>query len=281
VDLLAARGSPIFAPLAALLLWGTQLALAIEAWRARHGADLAEWLAAIGEVEALLALASYAYEHPADPFAELQAGPACFEATALAHPLLSPERAVPNDVRLGAAERVLIISGSNMSGKSTLLRAVAVNTVLAGAGAPVRAARLCLSPLALGAAIRVEDSLRAGVSRFQAEITRLQQIVTLADGPRPLLFLADEILSGTNSRDRRAGTEAIVRRLVARGAIGLVTTHDLSLAELADTLGPGVANVHFEDHIQDGRMTFDYRVRPGVVQRSNALDLMRSVGLLD
>ncbi len=195
VDLLDARGSPIFAPLAALLLWGTQLALAIEAWRARHGAELGDWLAAIGEIEALLALASYAYEHPADPFAELVPGPARFEAEALAHPLLPPQRAVPNDLRLGETARVFIVSGSNMSGKSTLLRAVGVNAVLAGAGAPVRAARLRLSPLALGAAIRVEDSLRAGISRFYAEITRLRQIVDLADGPRPLLFLLDEILA--------------------------------------------------------------------------------------
>jgi hypothetical protein len=281
VDLLAARGALLFAPFAALLLFGTQLALAIEAWRGRYGAELGDWLAAVGEVEAVLALAGYAYEHPADPFPEIAAGSACFEATVLAHPLLPNATRVPNDIRLGAAERVLLVSGSNMSGKSTLLRTVGVNAVLAGAGAPVRAERLRVSPLALGAAIRMEDSLRDGVSHFYAEITRLQQILALADGPRPLLFLADEILSGTNSRDRRIGTEAIVRRLVERGAIGLATTHDLSLAELADALGPRVANVHFADRLVDGRMVFDYRLQPGVALRSNALDLMRAIGLLE
>jgi DNA mismatch repair ATPase MutS len=281
VDFLAARGAPLFAPFAALLLFGTQLALAIEAWRRRHGEDLGAWLAAVGEVEGLLALASYAYEHPADPFPELTTGPACFVAAGLAHPLLPGATCVPNDIQLGPTMRVLIVSGSNMSGKSTLLRTVGVNAVLAGAGAPVRAASLRLTPLALGAAIRIEDSLRDGVSHFYAEITRLKQILALADGPRPLLFLADEVLSGTNSRDRRAGTEAIVRRLVERGAIGLATTHDLSLAELADAHGPIVANVHFADQLVDGRLVFDFRLRPGVTERGNALDLMRAVGLLE
>ena len=184
-----------------------------------------------------------------------------------------------NDVHLAADLAVLVISGSNMSGKSTLLRTVGVNAVLAQAGAPVRARRLRLSPLAVGTSMRIADSLQAGTSRFYAEIQRLRQIVDLAAGPRPLLFLLDEILHGTNSHDRRFGAEAIVRGLVQRGAIGLVTTHDLSLATIADALAPRAANVHFEDHLEDGRMTFDYQLRPGVVRKSNALELMRAVGL--
>ncbi len=165
-----------------------------------------------------------------------------------------------------------------MSGKSTLLRTVGVNAVLAQAGAPVRARRLRLSPLMLGASIRIEDSLHAGVSRFYAEITRLGLIMRRA-GEAPVLFLIDELLHGTNSHDRRIGAEAIVRGLVDRGAIGLVTTHDLALAHVADALGARGANVHFQDVLEDGRMRFDYRMRPGVVQKSNALALMRSVGL--
>jgi DNA mismatch repair ATPase MutS len=174
---------------------------------------------------------------------------------------------------------VLIVSGSNMSGKSTLLRAVGVNVVLGLAGAPVRAASLVLSPVALGATIRVEDSLLAGQSRFYSEILRIRGIVETARGPVPLLFLLDEILHGTNSYDRRIGAEAIVRALVEAGAIGLITTHDLALTELAATLGRRVANVHFEDRIVDGKMVFDYRMREGVVERSNALALMRAIGL--
>ena len=184
-----------------------------------------------------------------------------------------------------------------MSGKSTLLRGVGVIVVLALAGAPVRAADLTLSPLSIGSTMRIDDSLQAGHSRFYAEILRIKTIVDLASGPRPLLFLLDEILGGTNSHDRRIGAEAIVRILIDAGAIGLVTTHDLALTELASKLGPLdvkapgrplagtalagpiVANVHFEDRIENGTMVFDYRMRPGVVERSNALALMKAVGL--
>ena len=186
---------------------------------------------------------------------------------------------VRNDVRLAGELRVFVVSGSNMSGKSTLLRTVGVNAVLALAGAPVRARRLRLTPLQIGASIRIQDSLQAGVSRFYAEVTRLGLIVRRAGEPPPMLFLIDELLQGTNSHDRRIGAEAIVRGLVERGAIGLVTTHDLALAQVADALGARGANVHFEDVLEDGRMRFDYQMRPGVVQKSNALALMRSVGV--
>jgi DNA mismatch repair ATPase MutS len=163
-----------------------------------------------------------------------------------------------------------------MSGKSTLLRTVGTNLVLALAGAPVRATRLRVSPLQLGATLRIQDSLQEGASRFYAEITRLRQIVDLTTGPLPVLFLLDEILAGTNSHDRRIGAEGVVRGLVERGAIGLVTTHDLALAEMQI---PGAVNVHFEDTLEDGKLKFDYTMRPGVVRKSNALELMRAVGL--
>jgi DNA mismatch repair ATPase MutS len=181
---------------------------------------------------------------------------------------------VANDVRLGRADApVVIVSGSNMSGKSTLLRAVGVNAVLAQMGAPVAARSLRMTGLTVGASLRSQDSLVSGVSRFYAEILRLRQVVERAGGDPPLLFLLDEILSGTNSHDRRIGAEAILRTLVGRGAIGLVTTHDLALTAIAPT------NWHFADEIVDGRLHFDYRLRPGVVERSNALALMRAVGL--
>ncbi len=268
-----------FAPIAFVLLLPAQLALAIERWRQRSGAKIPQWLDAVGEIEALGSLAGYAYEHPHDPFPELIADEACFDGLELGHPLIPESRSVRNDVRLGGDLRVLIVSGSNMSGKSTLMRTVGTNVVLALAGAPVRARTLRLSPLSVGASIHILDSLQTGASRFYAEITRLRQIVELTGGERPLLFLLDEILSGTNSHDRRIGAEAVVKGLVERGAIGLVTTHDLALTRIAETLSGRAANVHFEDHLEDGRMIFDYRMRPGVVQRSNALELMRTVGL--
>jgi DNA mismatch repair ATPase MutS len=170
----------------------------------------------------------------------------------------------------------MVVSGSNMSGKSTLLRAVGINAVLALAGAPVRAKRLVISHLSVGASIRTMDSLEEGHSRFMAEILRLKQILEL---PPPALFLLDELLHGTNSHDRAIGAEGLLNGLLERGAIGLATTHDLSLARVADELAPLAVNVHFEDRLEDDRLVFDYRMRPGVVTRSNALDLMRAVGL--
>jgi DNA mismatch repair ATPase MutS len=261
-----------------LLLWDLHLAYAIERWRRTSGRALRQWLAAVGELEALSSLAGYHHEHPDDVFPDLEEGAPRFDAEGLGHPLLPAAAMVRNDVRLTGDLRVMVVSGSNMSGKSTLLRTVGVNAVLAGAGAPVRAARLRLTPLAIGASIRIEDSLETGVSRFYAEITRLGAIMRRA-GSGPLIFLIDELLNGTNSHDRRIGAEAVVRGLIDRGAIGLVTTHDLALAAIADALGPRAANVHFEDVLDDGRMLFDYRMRPGVVSKSNAIALMRSVGL--
>ncbi|HKC84609.1 MAG TPA: DNA mismatch repair protein MutS, partial [Blastocatellia bacterium] len=268
-----------FAPIAFVLLIPAQLALAIERWRRRAGAKIPQWLDAVAEIEALSSLAGYAYEHPHDPFPELVESEVLFEGESLTLPLIAESRSVRNDVRLGAGPRALIVSGSNMSGKSTLMRTVGTNVVLALAGAPVRATRLRMSPLAIGASIHILDSLQTGASRFYAEITRLRQIVELTKGDLPLLFLLDEILSGTNSHDRLIGAEAVVRGLVERGAIGIVTTHDLALTRIVETLNHRAANVHFEDHLEDGRMIFDYKMRPGVVRRSNALELMRSVGL--
>jgi MutS domain V len=278
MDLLSSRRNQFFAPIAALLLWGTQFAWAIEAWRRRNGPFLADWIDAISEFEALCSLAGYAYEHPDDPFPEIVEGEVMFDGDALAHPLLAA--AVPNDVRLDRETRVLVVSGSNMSGKSTLLRTVGVATVLALAGAPVRARRLRLSPLAVGATLRIQDSLQAGRSRFFAELTRLRAIVDATAGPMPVLFLLDELLAGTNSHDRRIGAASLVRGLVERGSIGLVTTHDLALAEVVADLGVHATNVHFSDWFENGEIRFDYRMRPGVVRTSNALELMRAVGLM-
>lgn len=278
-DLLSAMHNQLFAPFGLLLMWSTQFAFAIEAWRQRYGGNIPGWLDAVGEFEALSSLAGYAYEHPADPFPEIVERSFLVEGAELGHPLLSAERCIRNDVRLDPSLRLLVVSGSNMSGKSTLLRTVGVNVVLALAGAPVRAGSMKLSPVAVGATLRIQDSLQEGSSRFYAEITRLRQIMERTSGELPVLFLIDEILAGTNSHDRAIGAAGLIRSLLDRSAAGLVTTHDLALAQLADDLGDLAANVHFEDHLADGRMEFDYRLRSGVVKKSNALELMRSIGL--
>jgi hypothetical protein len=262
-----------------VVLWTEQVAMAIEAWRRQTGPHVGRWLAAIADLEALSSLAAFAFERQEYAFPELLDGEPCFDGEQILHPLLLPSKCVPNDVSIGGPLRLLIVSGSNMSGKSTLLRSIGLNTVLAWAGAPVAARRLRLSRLQTGASIRIVDSLQDGKSRFYAEITRLRQIVGLASDGGQVLFLLDEILSGTNSHDRRIGAAAVVRGLADRGAIGLITTHDLALAELEADLGGRAANAHFEDHIEGGKMEFDFRLHPGVVSRSNALELMRAVGL--
>jgi DNA mismatch repair ATPase MutS len=186
---------------------------------------------------------------------------------------------VRNDIHLGGDTRLLVVSGSNMSGKSTLLRTVGINAVLALAGAPVRATRLQITPLAVGATLRIQDSLQEGRSRFYAEITRIRELADAARGPVPLLFLLDELFHGTNSHDRLVGAAGVLGSLLDRGAIGLITTHDLALTAIADRLAPRAANVHFEDRFEGGEIVFDFRMKPGPVTRSNALALMRSVGL--
>lgn len=267
------------------LMYSVQVALASECWRARHGKAVRSWLGATGEMEALLSLAAYHYEHPNDPFPELvavpefQEGAPCLQGEALGHPLIPEAKCVRNDVRLDAETRAMLVSGSNMSGKSTYLRTVGVNTVLAMAGAPVRARRLRLTPLQIGASIQVNDSLQEGSSRFYAEITRLRRIYDLAAETPPLLFLLDELLQGTNSKDRRIGAEGVFRGLLERGAIGILTTHDLALTEMGELPEGALRNVHFQDDLENGRMRFDFQLRAGVITRSNGLELMRSIGL--
>jgi DNA mismatch repair ATPase MutS len=186
---------------------------------------------------------------------------------------------VRNDVAIDGEIRLLVVSGSNMSGKSTLLRTIGINAVMALAGAPVRAAGLRMTPLAVGATLRIQDSLQEGRSRFYAEITRIRELADLARGTTPLLFLLDELFHGTNSHDRLIGSTGVLRSLLARGAIGLITTHDLALTAIADSLAPRATNVHFEDRFEGDAIVFDFRMKPGPVTRSNALALMRSVGL--
>ena len=287
VDLLDSMRNAVFAPFGLLLLWTPQLAYAIDSWRRRHGDRVAVWLRALAEFEALASLASHAFENPDRTYPTLVEPSAdqrpLLDGRELGHPLLPARVCVANDVFLAGpptAAQCLIVSGSNMSGKSTLLRTVGTNVALAQAGAPVRARSLRLTPLAVGSSIQLHDSLAEGQSRFYAEITKLKSVLDLTEQPTPVLFLLDEILHGTNSHDRRVGAEALVRGLLDRGAIGLVTTHDLALARIAgDSTSSRLRNVHFQDRLENGRIHFDYRLREGTVTRSNALDLMRQVGL--
>jgi len=265
-----------------LIVYTLQVAFAAEAWQRKHGKQLRRWMAIAGEMEALISLATYSYEHPGDAFPEVAdatSGPAFFDATEIGHPLIPATQCVRNSLRLDAATRVLLVSGSNMSGKSTLLRTVGINAVLAMAGAPVRAAALRMTGLAIGTRIRSADSLQEGRSNFYTEILHIKRAFALLGKEKAVLFLFDELLDGTNSHDRRIGAEKLLRTLVEARAVGMVTTHDLALTEIGAAIGAVVNNVHFEDQVEQGKMKFDYRLREGVVTKSNAIELMRIVGL--
>jgi hypothetical protein len=264
------------------LLYSVQVAFFAEAWRMRWGKTMRTWVEITAEIEALISLAAYSYEHPGDPFpefADLKNSGACFNGEELGHPLIAATRCVRNSIELDQKTRIVLISGSNMSGKSTMLRAVGINTVLAMAGAPVRAQSLRLTPLCVGTRIRSGDSLQEGRSAFYTEILHIRKVFESANGGTPVLFLFDELLEGTNSKDRRIGAEGLLRALLWRGAIGLVTTHDLALTEITAALGGVARNAHFQDYVEDGTMRFDYKLRDGVVEKSNALELMRLIGL--
>lgn len=281
VEYLKQRHSMMLRPLDIFTFWSAQLVFAAERWRQEFGPAIRGWLDAVGEFEALTALSAYAYEHPEDVFPELvgDGQSALFEAEDMGHPLLPAAKGVRNNLKLGDGLQLIILSGPNMAGKSTFIRCVGVNAVLAQCGAPVRAVRLRLSPLAVAASICILDSLSGGISRFYAEIHRIKLVSDIAKGPTPVLFLLDELFSGTNSHDRLTGTEFVVRSLVDRGAIGMVSTHDLALARIPESMGDRATNFCFEDRFENGQLIFDYKMKPGIVKASNALQLMRSIGL--
>ena len=282
VELLDARLNMFFAlTLGPALMWELNIVLRTEDWRRRVGNELRGWLKVIGEVEALASIGAFAHERPDYVFAELADENGVFEAQGLAHPLIDRRRVVPNDLRLEGAGSVLVLSGSNMSGKSTLLRAVGLSLVLGGMGAPVAARGFRLSRFRLATSVRVVDSLAEGASHFYAELCRLKHVTDLAggDGP-PLLYLLDEVLHGTNSRERYLGAVSVVKWLSERGAIGVITTHDLNLARVAELLPEGrVRNAHFSDDVSGDGLQFDYQLRSGPIETTNALRMMRAIGI--
>ena len=309
LDLADARRSPLLhLPLAIVLLWDVHVLGALERWKARSGHRVRDWLDAAGEAEALAALATLAADHPEWTFPEIETGATTLRGEAVGHPLLAPDACVANDVEVGPAGSFLLVTGSNMSGKSTLLKAVGLNAVLAQAGAPVCAGSLRMPPLRIVTSMRVEDSLVDGVSYFMAGLHRLKLVVDAArDGREPALsaiaspadptpdgardpatstprtlYLLDEILQGTNSAERRIAARTVLRHLLATGAVGVVTTHDLTLADADDLVERAVA-VHFTESVGEGAegLTFDYRLRDGIATTTNALRLLKLVGLGD
>jgi hypothetical protein len=262
-----------------LLLWDLNCLIGIERWVRTVGRKCGAWFDVLGELEALASLSVLLHQDPMARMPELVGDDQPFEAEQIAHPLLRPDQRVANDLVLRGPGSALIVTGSNMAGKSTLLRAVGVNIALALAGGPVVARRMKVPRVRLRASMRIADSLQSGASYFQAELARLRLVVERADASPPIFFLLDELLRGTNAKARHIGARAVVRHLLERGATGLVATHDVALSELEEEQPGQVANVHFTDVIEDGEMKFDYRLRAGVVRTSNALRLLAQVGI--
>ena len=265
-----------------LTLWDFHVLFALEGWRRRAGRHVRGWIAAVSELDALSSLANVAFDYPEWCTAEFDGGSGELLASGLGHPLLPDDRRVANDVHVGPQGTVLLVTGSNMSGKSTLLRAVGLNVVLAHAGGPACATSLRLPVCDLQASIRVQDSLELGLSYFMAALARLKGIVDAAEHEREdrrLLYLLDEILQGTNSVERSIAVRGVVRHLLQAGAIGVITTHDLSLASQAP-LDRAARLVHFTESVDErGTMLFDYRLRPGLATSRNALRLMQMIGI--
>ncbi len=281
------RHVSIFHPLVTLLtLWDFHVLVALEAWQRRAAPKLRDWYSVLGRFDALAALAALAHDNPSWPFPQVDQATLALDARQLGHPLIAEDRRVANDVRVGPPGSFLMVTGSNMSGKSTLLRAVGMNVVLAQAGGPVCAASMTLPPLSLATSMRVQDSLEEGVSYFMAAVRRLALVVEAArrvpaGGPM-LLYLLDEVLQGTNTAERQVAVRRIVRHLLTLPVIGMVTTHDLELAA-CDELASACQSVHFtegvEHHGEGIRLTFDYLLKPGVATSRNALKLLKMVGL--
>jgi ABC-type transport system involved in cytochrome c biogenesis ATPase subunit len=277
------RSSSIHLPVFLVTMWDVHVLRGLEQWQVEAGPAVREWLEVLGTVEALSALATLHYDEPAWAFAHIDVNASQLAASQLGHPLLRADARVSNDVTIGPRGTFLLVTGSNMSGKSTLLRSLGVNAVLAQAGGPVCAEAMTLPPLQVYTSIRVQDSLARGVSYFMAELQRLKLIVDaaqrLGSAQAPaLLFLLDEILHGTNTAERRIAARHVISHLVETGAIGAVTTHDLELAD-EPALRSAAQLVHFREQVTETSLTFDYKLRSGLATSTNALQLMRLVGL--
>jgi hypothetical protein len=277
----------LYFPVQFFTLWDFHALFLLERWQERCGPFCERWLDVVGEMEALSALASLKHDNPGWVFPEvLRDGSPTISVEAMGHPLMLPVKCVTNDLEIGPPGNFILVTGSNMSGKSTLLRSLGLNIVLAQAGGPVFARKMLLPPVVLGTSFRVQDSLEKGVSFFMAELKRIKEIIDLSEAvnptPRTLLFLLDEILLGTNSFERQVAVREVLLNLLEANAMGLISTHDLSLAQISQFEGKHKA-VHFSESIGEGQdgmaLHFDYQLREGISPTVNALKLLEIVGI--
>jgi hypothetical protein len=273
-------GNPlIYFPVNIALLWDLHTLKKLDGWKRQSGFSLREWFNIVGEFEALSSLAVIAHDHPEWVYPRVSGGTPVYEAKSLGHPLIGEELRVNNDLRLPGSGSALIITGSNMSGKSTYLRTAGINLVLAYAGAPVCAEQMSCSLMSIFSKMQIHDNLTEKVSTFYAELKRIKMIIDAAQTGAPLIFLLDEIFRGTNSRDRIFSTRNVVKQLHKLSTIGLITTHDLELSVLEKEYPESITNYHFTDEIDDEGIHFDYKLKAGVSQTANAVALMKMIGI--
>jgi len=269
----------LYVPVNTLTFWDLFTAKKLSAWKKSSGSSLETWLSVISDFEIQVSLAGLAYDNPGWVYPEITEEPPFLHASLFGHPLINPEERVCNDLAMPSPGTALIITGSNMSGKSTLLRTVGLNLVLAYAGAPVCAAEMKAAFMPIYSKMQVVDDLSQGVSTYYAELTRIKMVIEAARAGEQIIYLLDEIFKGTNSKDRILGTKAVIRMLSSLPTLGLLTTHDLELAVLADENPELVKNYHFDDQIENDRISFDFKLKPGVSTSTNAIALMKMVGI--
>lgn len=280
VSLFELRRSEILHPiLNSVFFWDLHCVLHIERWRSRFSKKIGGWFKTIGEFEALSTFASLHFNQSGWVFPEPVSGKAEFKAQGLGHPLIPPHERVSNDFRMEGTGKISIVTGPNMAGKSTFLKTIGVNMVLALAGAPVCADSCRLSPFSLHTSMKVSDSLNQQISLFYAELLRLKKILEAMEGREPVFYLLDEMLKGTNALDRQAGAMALLRQMTKKNACGIVATHDLELTRLETEFTADIQNLHFDGYVEDDKLRFDYKLKPGRCESFNALTLMRKIGI--
>ena len=276
-NLISDRANLVYQILNSITLWEYHCLIRLEDWKKEYGDCIEKWVDVIADIEALSSLSVLKYDHPEWTMPEIRETPLLLNSKNIGHPLLIKKR-ICNDLAIGKAEKILLITGSNMSGKSTLLRTSGINLVLAYAGAPVCAESFCCSIMNIHTCMRISDNLEENISSFYAELIRIRQLVDATNRKEPVFFLLDEIFRGTNSKDRHTGAKVLIEKLSKENALGMVSTHDLELADIEE-MNKKVKNYHFREYYRNNEIDFDYKLRKGVSTTRNAIYLMRMAGI--
>ncbi len=269
----------VFIPLDIFLLWDLQQVLALEKWKKRNQHHLMEWFEAVGKLEAISSLATLHFNHPNWCFPVVEDKHFFIDGNQVGHPLINAAKRINNPITIDQSGELMLITGSNMAGKSTYLRSIGINTVLAMAGSVVCATDFKLSPVQLMTSMRIADNLEENTSTFYAELKKLKTVIEKVNNNEKVFILLDEILRGTNSLDRHTGSEALIRQLIKHNAVGIIATHDVELAKLKTTYPANILNYYFDVQVSNDELYFDYKLKEGVCSSLNASILMKKIGI--